>query len=88
MSENHPISRSFAPMTEQVRHPIVCVYCAATFDLFAASWCMDAAERSKVCPHCQRCMCHHPAYQEPHFWKQAPLGFQRRGFERLFLYYL
>jgi len=33
-------------------------------------------------------MCQHPAYQEPHFWKQAPLGFQRQGFERLFLYYL
>jgi hypothetical protein len=25
---------------------------------------------------------------EPHFWKQAPLGFQRQGFQRLFLYYL
>jgi hypothetical protein len=64
-------------------HPVVCAYCANPFDLFAASWCLDAKEPSKVCPHCQRCMCHHPAYRAPHFWKQAPLGFQR-----LFLYYL
>jgi len=70
------------------RHPVVCPYCATRFDLFAAAWCQDTREPSKVCPHCQRCMCEHPAYQEPHFWKQAPLGFQRQGFERLFLYYL
>ena len=95
MSEKHSLSRSFAAMTErgQMRrlpssHPVVCAYCANTFDLFAASWCLDAEERSKVCPHCQRCMCQHPAYGEPHFWKQAPLGFQRQGFQRLFLYYL
>ena len=69
-------------------HPVVCAYCATTFDLFAASWCLDAEEPSKVCLRCQRCMCQHPAYQEPHFWKQAPLGFQRQGFQRLFLYYL
>lgn len=97
MSEKHSISQSFAPTTKRGRmdrspptshHPVVCAYCATTFDLFAASWCLDAEEPSKLCPHCQRCMCQHPAYREPHFWKQAPLGFQRQGFERLFLYYL
>ena len=96
MSEKHSLSQSFAPMTKRGRmdrlptphHPVVCAYCATTFDLFAAAWCLDAEERSKVCPHCRRCMCQHPAYREPLFWKQAPLGFQRQGFERLFLYYL
>jgi hypothetical protein len=33
-------------------------------------------------------MCNHPAYQEPHFWKEAPLVFKREGFQQLFLYYL
>jgi predicted amidophosphoribosyltransferase len=97
MSEKLSLSRSFAPMRKRGRmgrftatshHPVVCAYCANAFDLFAASWCLDAEEPSKVCPHCQRCMCQHPAYGEPHFWGQAPLGFQRQGFQRLFLYYL
>jgi len=96
-SETHPLWRSFAPMTQRGRidrlpptahHPVAGTYCANPFDLFAASWCLDAEEPSKVCPHCQRCMCHHPAYWEPHFWKQALPRFQRQGFQRLFLYYL
>lgn len=70
------------------RHLVVCPYCAAQFDLFAAAWCRDPEVPSKICPRCERCLCQHPAYQEPHFWKEAPPGFQRQGFERLFLYYL
>ncbi len=69
-------------------HPVVCAYCAREFDLFAARWCADSRTPSKICPHCGRCMCQHPAYQEPHFWKEAPVAFQRRGFDRLFLFYL
>ncbi len=68
-------------------HVIVCPLCAQRFDLFAAAWCSDA-EPSKLCPHCTHCACAHPAYGEPHFWKEAPPGFKRQGFQRLFLYYL
>jgi hypothetical protein len=46
------------------------------------------AEPSKICPACRRCLCDHPAYQEPNFWKDAPAAFRQRGFQRLFLYYL
>ena len=42
----------------------------------------------KTCPHCGRCLCEHPAYQEPHFWKDAPVVFQRHEFQRWFLHYL
>lgn len=69
-------------------HTVVCPYCATPFDLFDAAWCAHVNEPSKVCPRCDRCLCQHPAYQEPHFWKEAPLAFQRHGFQRLFLYYL
>lgn len=70
-------------------HLVCCPYCARQFDLFAAAWCThQEAEASKVCPQCRRCMCEHPAYAEPHFWKDAPPAFQRHGFQRLFLYYL
>ena len=70
-------------------HHITCSHCHAEFDLFAATWCAHTVEEpSKLCPHCQRCMCEHPAYEEPNFWKDAPPAFQERGFRRLFLYYL
>jgi len=70
-------------------HYVPCPLCHAEFDLFAAVWCAHyAAEPSKICPRCRRCMCDHPAYEEPNFWKDAPPAFQRRGFQRLFLYYL
>jgi hypothetical protein len=70
-------------------HLICCPFCRRRFDLFAASWCADQdGEPSKICPHCRRCVCQHPAYGEPHFWKEAPPVFQRRGFQRLFLLYL
>ncbi len=70
-------------------HNVACPYCGKGFDVFAAVWCNHPlAERSKICPHCDRCLCQHPAYQEPLFWKEAPLAFQRQGFQRLFLFYL
>ena len=69
-------------------HLVICPYCRKEFDLFAARWCEHVQMPSKNCPHCERCVCAHPAYQEPHFWKEAPLGFQRQGFDRLFLLYL
>ena len=70
-------------------HRVCCPYCQGTFNLFAARWCAHLeGEPSKVCPSCARCLCEHPAYGEHHFWKEAPLAFQRRGFNRLFLFYL
>ena len=70
-------------------HLVCCPYCARQFDLFAASWCThQEADASKMCPHCRRCMCEHPAYAEEHFWKDAPVVFQQHGFRRLFLFYL
>lgn len=70
-------------------HPVSCPYCATVFDLFGASWCEHwETQASKLCPQCTRCLCAHPAYSEPHFWKEAPVGFQREGFRRLFLFYL
>jgi hypothetical protein len=70
-------------------HPVCCPYCATQFDLFAARWCEHwEPQASKICPSCIRCLCAHPAYTEPHFWKPAPSGFQKEGFHRLFLLYL
>ena len=77
------------PRKDAACHWIQCPYCRREFDLFAAPWCGDAEEEpSKICPHCGRCLCQHPAYAEPNFWKEAPRVFQRHGFQRLFLYYL
>jgi hypothetical protein len=70
-------------------HQVPCPLCQREFDLFAAVWCAHAGdEPSKLCPNCQRCVCDHPAYAEPNFWKEAPPAFRQRGFQRLFLYYL
>ena len=69
-------------------HTVRCPFCTKGFDLFTAAWCHDQDEPSKVCPHCMRCACAHPAYQEPHFWKDAPPAFQHHGFGRLFMFYL
>ena len=72
-----------------VSHFVPCPYCGGHFDQFAAAWCEHpVAEASKICPSCAHCLCQHPAYTEPHFWKDAPLAFQRQGFQRLFLFYL
>ena len=77
------------PGLEQVVHVVCCPYCGRRFDVLAAAWCgHQEGELSKICPSCWRCVCEHPAYAEPHFWKEAPAGFQRRGFRRLFLFYL
>jgi len=66
-----------------------CPNCWRQFDLFAAQWCAHRDyEPSKICPHCQRCLCEHPAYREPRFWRPAPSVFQKRGFRRLFLLYV
>jgi hypothetical protein len=70
-------------------HLVCCPYCQRRFNLFAASWCShEPGQPSKICPACARCLCQHPAYLEPHFWKAAPQAFQQRGFDRLFLFYL
>ena len=70
-------------------HIVSCPYCVNRFDLFAAAWCADdVQEPSKLCPACGRCLCRHPQYGEPHFWKDAPSIFRRHGFRRLFLLYL
>jgi hypothetical protein len=80
------ITANHAPL---LRHLIRCTYCDHPFDLFAATWCTHGgAEASKICPACTRCLCAHPAYGDPHCWTEAPAGFQKRGFRRLFLFYL
>jgi hypothetical protein len=73
----------------RLSHEVRCPHCRELFDLFSAVWCgASDNEPSKMCPHCDRCACELPAYGEPHFWKDAPTAFQKRGFRRLFLYYL
>ncbi len=70
-------------------HLVPCSYCEHSFDLFAASWCEHQDDQpSKVCPHCQHCLCAHPAYAMAHFWRESPGVFRDRGFSRLFLFYL
>ena len=70
-------------------HMVQCPHCREEFDLFGAVWCGESnGEPSKICPECNRCACELPAYAEPHFWKDAPMAFQKQGFRRLFLYYL
>lgn len=72
-------------------HHVRCVYCTIDFDLFREAWCEHqggSRTASKTCPGCGRCLCDHPAYDEPLFWTEAPAAFQERGFERLFILYL
>ena len=69
-------------------HLVICPYRTQEFNLFAASWCWDTEEPLKICPHCEPCLCQHLAYGEPHFWKPAPVAFQRHGFQRPFLFYV
>jgi hypothetical protein len=83
----HALSTLRAACASQ--HEVGCLYCTRRFDLFAAAWCAHQnAEASKICPQCARSVCEHPAYSEPHFWKEAPPVFQHQGFRRLFLLYL
>lgn len=73
----------------KMSHRVPCPLCQHEFDLFAATWCSHLeSEPSKICPNCQQCLCEHPAYVEPNFWKDAPLAFRQQGFQRLFLFYL
>ena len=86
--EHRHRANDFAP---RAVHTVSCPYCSTDFDLFSATWCehLDTErEPSKLCPSCQRCLCDHPAYGEPHFWKEAPGAFQANGFRQLFLFYL
>jgi len=69
-------------------HRITCQYCSQRFELFEAVWCPHLDAPSKTCPHCGHRLCGHPAYREPRYWKDAPLAFRRRGFQRLFLFYV
>jgi hypothetical protein len=81
--------RRIAPSAHANHHRVSCPYCNTRFDLFAATWCEHLEnEPSKVCPGCRRCLCGHPAYAEPLFWKDAPAAFQAEGFRRLFLFYI
>jgi hypothetical protein len=76
-------------VVKKAQHFVPCPFCSEEFDLFAAIWCIHLSEEpSKVCPGCGHCMCEHPAYREPNFWRDAPPAFQQRGFQRLFLLYL
>ena len=70
-----------------MQHKVHCPSCSNEFDLFAAAWC-EHLQPSKRCPHCQRCACGDPDYQEPRLWKEAPLAFRKRGFQRLFVRYI
>jgi hypothetical protein len=78
------------PGSELRAHLVRCVFCFHPFDLFSARWCghPDEPHCSKVCPGCGQCLCRHPSYKDPYFWKEAPLAFQKNGFRRLFLLYM
>lgn len=70
-------------------HTVRCPICLGEYDLFSAPWCEHwEDEPSKVCLRCGSCLCGHPGYSEPLFWKDAPVAFQKQGFRRLFLLYL
>ena len=69
-------------------HPVRCPFCESWFELFDARWCRHSGTPSKECSECGRCLCQHPSYAEPRYWKPAPNGFQRAGFRRLHLLYL
>jgi len=70
-----------------MRHTVRCPTCSAEFDLFESAWCSHR-NPSKRCPGCGECVCADPGYGEPRLWKEAPLAFRKRGFQRLFVRYL
>jgi hypothetical protein len=77
------------PKRPEAFHAVRCLYCRTEFNLFAAHWCPHLdSQPSKLCPSCNRCLCDHPAYDEPLFWKDPPALFRSEGFQRLFLFYL
>ena len=71
-----------------MQHLVTCRSCGERFDLFGADWCAHGDQPSKVCPGCLECFCGLPAYRQPSMWKIAPLGFQKRGFQKIFVGYL
>jgi hypothetical protein len=75
--------------TQPLTHRVVCPLCSTGFDLLAAPWCgCDRGHPSKICPSCERCLCRHPDYGRAALWHDAPAALRRRGFDRLFIYYL
>ncbi|MGH7896372.1 MAG: hypothetical protein ACREQQ_00345 [Candidatus Binatia bacterium] len=64
-----------------------CPLCRSGFDLFRSRWCHHE-NGSKVCPHCGRCPCALPEYDDPACWGEPPLAFRQNGFKRLFLFYI
>ena len=78
------------PVRGHERHLVRCLYCREAFDLFAAPWCGHGGTThpSKRCLHCGRCLCQHPSYADPSFWKEARPAFKRNGFRQLFLLYV
>jgi len=64
-----------------------CPLCGTNFELCSRPWCRDP-KPSKICPACESCACSLPGYENPLFWKEAPLALRREGISRLFLFYL
>lgn len=60
------------------RHPVFCPYCATPFDLFARLG-VRMRRSLRTCVRTVHGACQHPAYQEPHFWKQAPAWIPATG---------
>lgn len=78
---------SAAPAVES--HVVRCPLCSADFELLAAPWCgCGRGHPSKICPHCERCLCRHPDYGREALWRAAPPALRARGFDRLFIHYL
>jgi predicted amidophosphoribosyltransferase len=75
--------------TVQSRHHVLCPLCGTDFDLLSAPWCgCHRGHPSKICPRCERCLCHHPDYDRESLWRDAPAALRSRGFDKLFIYYL
>lgn len=72
-------------------HFVHCYHCGKEFNLIAAEWCgcdLPDSHPSKVCPHCERCICLYPGYFNDSLWSEAPLFLKRHGFTKLFYLYL
>jgi hypothetical protein len=72
-----------------VAHIVRCPRCGTEFDLVVVPWCgCDRGHPSKICPHCERCLCDHPDYGRAALWRDAPAALRTVGFDKLFIYYL